>query len=276
MSALKHPYLDAVTPVAVAHRGGALLAANAGLENSLLAFRNTVALGYDYIETDVHASSDGVAFVFHDDDLDRVTDRRGRIRDLPAAEVRRARINGTEPMLDLASMLEEFPDTRFSIDIKADNALEPTVKTLVELGVEDRVCVASFSSVRLQRVRQLAPTLATACTYLETAVLRLAPMRVAQRWLSARTIILLAVPRSYYGIPVVTPGFLDRAHHLGLQVHVWTINDRSEMVDLLDMGVDGIVTDAVDVLRELLIERGEWPHGNGFGHSGESHTPPLR
>ena len=116
MRAEDHPYFDAPTPIGLAHRGGAKLAANLHLENTLSAFRRAVGLGYRYLETDVHATVDGVLLAFHDSRLDRVTDTPGRIAELPWATVRAARINGAEPIPLLSELLEEFPGVRINID----------------------------------------------------------------------------------------------------------------------------------------------------------------
>ena len=118
-------YLDLPTPVGLAHRGGAAFGPNVGLENTLAAFRRAVAMGYRYLETDVHATRDGRVVAFHDTVLDRVSDRRGAIATLPYEAVREARIGGAEPIPLLSDLFEQFPDTRINIDIKADDALAP-------------------------------------------------------------------------------------------------------------------------------------------------------
>jgi glycerophosphoryl diester phosphodiesterase len=110
----------------MAHRGGA----RESPENSLRAFRHAVSLGYQYIETDIRATADGVPVVFHDESLQRVTDRTGRVRDLPFSEVRTARIGDAEPVHSLQEVLDHFPGIRFNIDIKEDNAVVPVLRLL--------------------------------------------------------------------------------------------------------------------------------------------------
>ena len=123
-------YLDAVldqpgSVIAMAHRGGAMHAELVGLENTLDAFRHAVTLGYHYLETDVHATRDGVLLAFHDAVLDRVTDQLGPLATLTAEEIGRARIGGAHAVPTMAELLEEFPAVRFNIDLKAEAAVHP-------------------------------------------------------------------------------------------------------------------------------------------------------
>jgi len=252
-------YLDASTPIGLAHRGGALHADNLDLENTLAAFRTAVRLGYRYLETDVHATADGHLLAFHDTHLDRVTDSTGAVAELPYAAVREARINGTEEIPLLTHLLEEFPDTRINIDVKAPGAVEPLVRTIREHNAVDRVCVGSFSERRLRAVRRaLGPGLATAAGQVGVAALRFAPALVS-RWLRTPSPVLQIPPQHVVRgrrVTLVTRGLVDRAHRHGKHLHVWTIDDRDEMHRLLDLGVDGIVSDRIDTLAEVLAERG--------------------
>lgn len=254
-----HPYLDAPLPLALAHRGGALLPANAGLENTAAAFAHAVALGYRYLETDVHVSRDGVVYAFHDEHLGRLTGVDTPIADLVAQEVDAVRLVDAEPVPRLADLLESFPDARFNIDVKADAAVEPTVEVVRAAGAEERVCLASFSGARLARLRRLCPRAARSAGPLEVAAVRLGPLPWVRRLATRRGVHCVQVPVRRGPVTVVTPAFVRHAHAAGLQVHVWTVDDPDEMRWLLDMGVDGIVTDRPDVLRDVLTERGAWP-----------------
>jgi glycerophosphoryl diester phosphodiesterase len=252
-------YLDAPTPIGLAHRGGAKLAANVDRENTLVAFREAVRLGFRYLETDVHATVDGVLLAFHDAHLDRVTDRRGSVARLPYAVVREARINGTEAIPRLSDLLEEFPETRFNIDVKAAGAIGPLARVLREHDALDRVCVGSFSTRRLRAVRTLlGPGLATSAGPSEVAAVKLAP-DLLSGWLRSPAAVLQvptgAVVRGRR-IPLVTPSLVRRVHSLGKHIHVWTIDDAAEMHRLFDLGVDGIVSDRIDTLARVLAERG--------------------
>ncbi len=256
----RRPYFD-TPPIALAHRGGAAYEPNLGLENTMSAFREAVAMGYRYIETDVHATADGVLVAFHDERLDRVTDQRGRIAELPFAQVARARVGGRESVPLLTELLAEFPETRFNVDIKAYAAAVPLWETIRRHDAYDRVCVGSFSNRTLWRFRRLSEgRVATAAGQLGTAALRFAPTLIS-RWLHSPADVLQIperAPIAQRDVELVTPQLIERAHRHGKQVHVWTIDDPAAMVRLLDMGVDGIVSDAIDVLRDVLVSRGQW------------------
>ena len=281
-------FLDHPAPLAFAHRGGAAHAP----ENSWRAFEHAVGLGYGYLETDVQATSDGVLIAFHDRTLDRTTGQPGRVCRLTLQQIAGARIGGTEPIPVLEDVLGAWPDVRFNIDVKDAPAIAPLARVLRRTGAWDRVCVVSFSASRLRATRRaLDRPVCMAASPLGTAMVRFggptaprgsrgphrrrflrpppagpmaAPARrpvavggrpprpLAER-LAGADVRCLQVP-----VPVATPSFIGRAHQLGLQVHVWTVNDRPTMEGLLDLGVDGIMTDETVTLREVLIRRGQW------------------
>ena len=245
--------------VAMAHRGGAYHPGLEGLENTLTAFRHAVDLGYRYLETDVHATRDGTLLAFHDAVLDRVTEHRGQVERLTYAEVAEALIGGREQIPTMASLLEEFPETCFNIDLKADGAVEPLAALVESAQAHDRVCVGSFSQRRIVRFRRLVgPRVATASGPAGVVAFRLLPHARLVRLLARPSGAVLQVPHRRPGITVVTPGFVRRAHALGKHVHVWTVDDPAEMHHLLDLGVDGLITDRTDLLREVLVARGQW------------------
>ncbi|MEV6327538.1 glycerophosphodiester phosphodiesterase [Streptomyces sp. NPDC051909] len=250
----RHPYLDHPAPLLpFAHRGGTA----DGLENTAAAFRRAAAAGYRYFETDVHTTADGRLVAFHDATLDRVTDTGGRIRDLPWAAVAEARVAGKEPLPLFEDLLDEFPGARWNVDMKAESALAPLIELIGRTDAWDRVCVSSFTEARIARAQKLAgPRLATSYGMTGVAALRLrslgipAPLRAGA--------VAAQVPESQGGIPVVDRRFLRAAHARGLQVHVWTINEPERMHALLDLGVDGIMTDHLETLRAVLTDRGLW------------------
>lgn len=259
MRARDFAYFDAPTPIGLAHRGGAGYGPNVGIENTMAAFRTAVEMGYGYVETDVHATADGVLLAFHDDHLDRLTDGFGTIASLPYAAVRSVRVGGREAIPRLDDLLEEFPTTRFNIDVKAPGGVAPLEQVVTGHRAIDRVCVGSFSEVRLRAVRKaLGPRLATAAGQVGAGHLRLAP-DFTLRWLSTPSPVL-QIPESHVvggrRIQLVSPWFVSRVHRLGKHLHVWTIDDRADMERLLDWGADGIVTDRIDTLRDVLADRG--------------------
>ncbi|WP_033282356.1 glycerophosphodiester phosphodiesterase [Streptomyces sp. NRRL F-525] len=250
---IRHPYLDHPGPIPFAHRGGAA----DGLENTVFQFRRAVELGYRYIETDVHATADGKLVAFHDGTLDRVTDGAGRIADLFWSDVSHARVAGKEPVPLFEELLETFPEVRWNVDIKAEPALRPLLDLLERTGSWNRVLVGSFSEKRVVRAQHLAgPRLATSFGTRGVLNLRLrswgAPLPVR------RSAVAAQVPEEQSGVPVVDRRFVQAAHARGVQVHVWTINEADRMHRLLDLGVDGIMTDHIDTLREVMVERGVW------------------
>jgi glycerophosphoryl diester phosphodiesterase len=284
-------FLDHPGPLAFAHRGGAAHAP----ENSWRAFGHAVGLGYGYLETDVQATADGVLIAFHDRTLGRVTGQPGRVCRLTLKEIAGARIGGTDPIPVLEDVLAAWPDVRFNIDVKDAPAIAPLAGVLRRTNAWDRVCVVSFSASRLRATRRaLDRPVCMAASPLGTAMVRLGrppvspvphrygfkrrsvagPMAAAARRpgvpgvpgaVAGQPARPLAERLAGAGVrcvqvpaPVATPPFIARAHKLGLQVHVWTVNDRPTMEGLLDLGVDGIMTDETVTLREVLIGRGQW------------------
>ncbi|OLT23691.1 glycerophosphodiester phosphodiesterase [Ornithinimicrobium sp. CNJ-824] len=259
---MRTAYLDHPGPIAMAHRG--FDDTGRGQENSLPAFEAAVRLGYRYVETDVHATRDGVVVAFHDETLDRVTDRRGAIPELSWREVSRARVGGAEPVPQLEDLLGSWPELRVNIDIKSPGAILPLVRVIERTRAHDRVCVTSFSDQRRDAaVMRLTRPVATSAGQRSTASFRAAAelpplIRSTVVARSLGRVDGLQVPAEHRGIPVVTPTTVAAAHEVGRFVHVWTIDEPAEMHRLLDLGVDGIMTDRADVLREVLRQRGQW------------------
>ena len=263
-------FLDHPRPLAFAHRGGAAHAP----ENSWRAFEHAVRLGYRYLETDLQATADGVLVAFHDRTLDRVTDQQGRISRISHAELSSALIDGTEPIPRLEDLLGAWPDVRFNLDVKDAAAIAPLPEALRRTNAWDRVCVVSFSATRLRATRRtLGRPVCMAASPFGTAVVRLGgprgrhdpqgPGRLRSRPRQSPGLLMEYLARTgvrcvQVPISVATPPFIGRAQTLGLQVHVWTINERPIMERLLDLGVDGIMTDETVALRDVLTARSQW------------------
>jgi glycerophosphoryl diester phosphodiesterase len=252
MVAVSHPFLDWDGPIAFAHRGGA----SDVPENTMPAFEYARGLGYRYLETDVQVTADGVLLAFHDDDLQRTTGRPGRISELPWSDVQAARVqgpNGTaEPIPMLDDLLGAWPDVRVNIDCKTDAAIDALVSCLRRHDALDRVCVGAFSDRRLRRIRaRLGSRLCTSLGPVEIAALRYGLLRRPPGQAAQ-------VPVRQGPLTVTNGAMVTRARKLGVAVHVWTIDDPAEMRRLLDLGVGGIMTDRPTVLRDVLVERGEW------------------
>jgi glycerophosphoryl diester phosphodiesterase len=253
--AARYAYLDGPGPVAMAHRGGAI----EHLENTLPAFQACVDMGYRYLETDVRVTADGVLVVFHDPTLERVTDRPGRIEHLTWAEISAARIGGREPIMALEDLLGAWPDVRFNLDIKAAGVLAPLVRTVRRLKVADRICLGSFSDARIAAARRLfGPAVCTSLGPRGVAALRLSSYSPRAAGLVRIQAGCAQVPLQLGGRALVDERFIAAAHARDLQVHVWTVDTEEETTAMLDLGVDGVMTDRPAMLRELLEKRGQW------------------
>ncbi len=253
---MRHSFLKYDTPIAFAHRGGASDAP----ENTMPAFQRAIDLGYIYLETDVHATKDGVLLAFHDDDLSRTCGRPGLISELNYAEIKDARVRGTEPIPLLEDLIVAWPHAHLNIDCKSDQALLPLADRLARGDIFDRVCIGSFSDKRLNRLRdQFGERLCTSMGPRDVTKLRLGSW--VHRSGSFENIRAAQVPVSQGPLTIVDKSFIQAAHNADIQVHVWTIDEPDEMVRLLDLGVDGIMTDKPETLKKILLSRNAW-HGN--------------
>lgn len=247
-------------PLVLAHRGGG----DEAPENTVEAFAHARSLGVRDIETDAHVTADGKVVLVHDPSVDRVTDGTGAVAMMTWREISRLRNpeGGRIPLL--SEVLEEFPDLAFNIDAKEDEVVAPLLDVLADHDAFGRVLIASFSERRLERVRRsghegLSTSLGS------TAVARL--LAAAETGTNPTTwhvpgprqgVRAVQVPVSYGPVGVVSRRFVATAHAAGIAVHVWTVDDAEEMVRLLDLGVDGIVTDRPTMLRDILRARGQW------------------
>ncbi|MDF2992415.1 MAG: glycerophosphoryl diester phosphodiesterase [Microbacterium sp.] len=259
----RHPYLDATEPPRVlAHRGLVTreAAAVGVVENSFAAVAEAHAAGLAYVESDCHLTADGVVILFHDDDLARVTGDPRRIADVRVHELEEVMAD-RGGLITLAQALEAFPDTRFNLDVKAEAAAEP-VGRLVAPHAE-RVLVTSFSDDRRRRALAAAvtsgaairpatsPGSATVTRVVGALAAGLAPL--ARRLMS--DLDALQVPERHGRVRVVSPRLIRAAHAAGVEVHVWTVNEEADMTRLLDLGVDGLVTDRADAALDLVNRR---------------------
>jgi len=245
--------------LAFAHRGFDL----DGRENSMAAFAAARDLGITHVETDAHATCDEVAVALHDPSLDRTTNSTGMVAHLPWACVRTARIGGTEPVPRLDELLGQWPDLHVNIDVKADGAERAVAKAVERTGAHDRVLITSFSTARRRRtLAALSRPVATSAGKTEIVMFLAAaalPDRAALPVARAalRHVDCLQVPERST-LRVVSPRTIALAHMVGRPVHVWTVDNPSEMNRLLDLGVDGLITNRADLLRDVLVARGAW------------------
>ncbi len=241
-------YLDHPGPIPFAHRGGV----GEHPENTMIAFEQAVRLGYRYLETDAHVTADGVLVAFHDHVLDRVTDGKGLVAELPWDTVRHARLdNEGIPLME--ELLTAWPHVRVNIDLKHDASVAPMVDVIERTRAHDRVCIASFSGKRLERFRAMSGgKVCTAIGPMDIARLRGSGFGMRTSGFAGAC---AQVPVRRGPVLIVDKRFVDGAHQHGLPVHVWTVDDPTEMERLLDLGVDGIMTDRPSVLAGVLARR---------------------
>lgn len=243
-------YLDGAPPYGFAHRGGQ----GPAPENTVGAFSRAVELGYRYLETDVHTTADGQLVAFHDDDLERVAGLAGRISDHSWNELSEIDLGDGHRIPRLTDLLQSFPEARFNIDPKSDDAVQPLVEIVADHDAVDRVCIGSFSDDRIQQAQQaLGPRLCT------SPGPKGAMKVMAAAWLGLRwnpPFGCVQIPVAGRGVRLDSATLIRRIQSLGMQVHFWTINDADEMNRLLDRGADAIITDEIELLKEVLIARG--------------------
>ncbi|MEO5983234.1 MAG: glycerophosphodiester phosphodiesterase family protein [Pedococcus sp.] len=247
-------YGSELGPIALAHRGGAALAP----ENTLAAFGRSAALGLRYLETDVKLTRDGHLVCFHDNTLDRVTDGHGPVARQTLASLRGLRVRGGEPIPTLTEALEAFPEARFTVDLKDWSAIGPLVKVLQHSDFRERVCVAGAWDSWLATVRAEVPGVRSALGWRSLAALVTSSRTGVRPSRRLATAEFAHVPLRLGRVPVFVERLVEGAHRIGVRVIVWTIDDPVAMRRVLDAGADGIISDRPDLLREVLISRGQW------------------
>ncbi|MEZ5911645.1 MAG: glycerophosphodiester phosphodiesterase [Paracoccaceae bacterium] len=245
----RHPFLGSGETLIFAHRGGSLEVE----ENTMAAFAHAVALGYSHIETDVQATRDGVAVVFHDDTLTRLCGTPERVDELSWDELNSRRTLGGAPIPRLDELLAAWPDLKINLEAKSDAAVVPMAEVIEKAGALERICVGSFSARRTSALRdRLGPGLCWSPAHAGVLGLWLRGWHLP---LASPGFAVVQVPTHFRGLPVVTPRFLRAAHGQGVAVHVWTVDDAAEMERLLDMGVDGLMSDRPSLLKRVMARR---------------------
>lgn len=254
-------------PVAIAHRGSRVL----WPENTDTSFQGAYDLGYRHFETDLHITADGVIVCFHDPTVERTTQGTGRVEEMTLAELQELDPGYRHGSLDggytfrgegsriptLEWLLGTYQDVAVVVDLKCDGLAQPLTAVVDDLGAHERVIVGSFSDSRLAEFRRVSRSQIPTST--GPAVSRLWVMASRMGRGVPGDAAALQLPTRMRGIRVVDEKLVAAAHGYGLQVHAWTVNEPGEMTRLLEMGVDGIITDRPDLLKEVLIDREEWP-----------------
>jgi glycerophosphoryl diester phosphodiesterase len=247
-------YGEGPGPLAIAHRGGAALAQ----ENSLVAFGLASGLGLRYLETDVRVTSDGHLVCFHDETLERVTSARGPVRSKSLRELRTLRINEIEPIPTFDEALDAFPEQCFTVDLKDQSAIEPLVKSLQRKGVAERVCMAGAWDGWLDQVHREVPDVRTALGWRSLTALLTCARTGVRPPRGLATAPFAHVPVKLGRVPIFVERLVAMSHDIGVRVVAWTVDEPVVMRHLLDTGVDAIITDRPDVLREVLVSRDQW------------------
>ena len=246
-------YMNSSNIVPIAHRGASLVAA----ENSLESFRKAFDLGYRVIETDIHSSKDGTAYIFHDKSLERLTGENLKISDLKDVDIDSLKVNKSSIIPRLSNVFEEFPEGLFNLDAKTWQATIPITNTIKKMGCSSRVCIGSFNDKRIDAIiRELG--LETCHSMGTSNVIKFylgAQLGIEQHF----TAQCIQLPVEQFGISLVTQTILRHARKLGIKIHFWTINNSALMQKLLELDVDGIMTDDCALLKKIMEEKHKWP-----------------
>lgn len=258
------PFLSHEHPLRFGHRGSNLL----WPQNTMVAFQWALDLGLRYLETDVHATRDGRVVTFHDDRLDQLTDGRGPVWERDWEELRSLDaayrfdpghdypLRGTGVRIPLLEeVLDAFPQCLLNLDLKQAGMEDLLAVELARLEAEDRVLVGSFHDRRLTRFRRASGGRVATSAGPREVLAAVGGCRLGRPLGGSAD--AFQVPERSGPLRVISPGFVEAAHRAGKQVHVWVVNEPADMHRLLDLGVDGIVTDRADLLIRVMAERAE-------------------
>ena len=244
-----HPFFQDFSFYGFVHRGGD----EVETENTLEAFEYSANLGFVFMETDVQATKDNHIVIFHDSTLKRMAGINKTISELTLNEVRSIDLKNGGKIPLLSDTLESFPELRFNIDIKTEDALVNSVQIVKDMNCLSRTCLASFSSSRLDRIRKLAgPDVCTSSGQLDIFKMMCKSIGINLKETPGHC---AQIPTKQWGVPVLTDKFIKIARNENKLVHIWTIDDKQQMFNLIDRGVDGLMTDKPSVLKEAMIER---------------------
>jgi glycerophosphoryl diester phosphodiesterase len=256
------PYLASENPIRFAHRGSRIL----WPENTAEAFQGAADLGYLYIETDVRITRDGVVVVFHDETLERTTNGAGPVDRWSLRDLKRLdgawwfdyrndyplRRTGVQ-IRSLDEVFEMWPNTHFNIDLKGPRMEWAVADVIKRHRRENSTLIGSFFDHRIAKFRRITRG---------AIAVSAGPSAAAGMWAASRVGGTLRRPVAAYQLPFnykalpLDRKYIDAIHRSGAQVHAWTVNDAADMHRMLDLGVDGIVSDRPDVLNEVLRQRG--------------------
>jgi len=260
------PFPSAKRPIVMAHRGGM------GLwpENTLYAFEHAARIGVHVMEVDVRQTKDGEIVVIHDEVVDRVSNGKGAVTDKTLEELKsldfayhfvkdgggKPELRGTGVTIStLREIFKRLPDSYYNIDIKVNSAafVRDVLKVVREERMLEKVVIGSFYDNIVDLVNREAGEFTTSASSREAWIIFLLN-KIGLGRLHQPAGVAYQIPVTHKGMEVVTPSFVRTAHSLGQEVHVWTIDDPVEISRLLEMGVDGIVTNRPDLAVEVIKE----------------------
>ncbi|MFM6977924.1 MAG: glycerophosphodiester phosphodiesterase family protein [Micrococcales bacterium] len=251
---MKHIYLDSPKPFKVfAHRG--FTYSNDKVvrdENTIEAFRAALDAGADYLELDVQASADGVAVVFHDEQLDRVSNSVGSISSRTWTELQQVELNFGGHIPSIAQVLTTFSKAKINIDIKNSAAIKDLANAITNQNAHDRVLLTSFSEKRRQVAVDSSPGVATSPSAWLILRIKLGQLIGLDLTRLLKNVNVLQIPVSYGFLRLDSPKFIESVKRRGVEVVYWTINDPAEAMRLKQIGADGIVTDRTDLIVSAL------------------------
>lgn len=264
-----HPYFNPDKFLVMAHRGGRSL----GPENTVYTFKRAIELGTDLLEMDLQTTSDGALVILHDREVDRTTNGKGAVDSFTLSDLKKLDAgfrwspdnSSSYPLRNkgimvptLTEVLKAFPDTRINIEIKSSqvNTIQDLCRTIRDNGMSEKVMVACFDAGKLGEFRSICPEVATSAGASEAAMfywLQWAHLESAY----SPSAQALQIPEAYGDYRIATRRFIDGAHARNMRVHVWTVNDIESMQRLIDLGVDGIMTDYPERLVKILKKQRE-------------------
>lgn len=251
---LKHSYLDSPRDFKIFAHRGLVFSGNLAVrdENTLEAFDAALAAGAEYLELDVQSSSDGIAIVFHDEMLDRVSEQVGPVIERSWQELQQVTLRFDGKIPSLNQVLIAFPFAKINIDVKNAAAIDDLASSINRHSAHNRVLLTSFSESRRKSAVQAAPGVATSPS--AALLLRIKLAHVLGLGLSRllKTVNVLQIPVSYGILRLDSPKFIEAVKRRGVEVVYWTINDPAEAIRLRRNGANGIVTDRTDLMISQL------------------------
>ena len=247
----EHPYFHCDGVKVLAHRGGL-----DPLENTIEAFQKALSAGANYIETDVRTSKDGVALLFHDEDLIRLTGLKRKIKDLTLEEIKTLELSPGLFIPTLAEAFEKLPNAKFNLDLKDEQSVQSAVKEIELHQAHSRVLVSSFSERRrLSAIKSLSKPVATSTS--SALVLKLWLIYVLNLPKSLMSRILkdvgaVQIPVRFRVLRLDSKAFIGFLLSSGTEVHFWSINDPKQMLKLTSLGASGIITDVPELAVQTL------------------------